>query len=262
MQEETIGLSHGKVRCWTGGEGRALLLLHSAWGDAEFSWSRVWEPLSASYRVFAPDLPGFGGSAPLDDPSPANLAALFSELLDAQGVAEAVVVGNSLSAFLALHFAEICRGRVAKLVLVNGLDFPVIPARLRKLLGARLARSALTSVWARTMLTWGPMIRPSFSPRSGLRREFFDQITRNPRARAHAATLVGAWLKHAKPAAPPEVPLALIWGTDDKPLPIERARKIAEWARGGVVLPIENAGHMPQVEQPGEFVKALVGFIG
>jgi pimeloyl-ACP methyl ester carboxylesterase len=39
-----------------------VLLLHSAFSDAAFSWSPIWEELAATHRVIAPDMPGFGAS--------------------------------------------------------------------------------------------------------------------------------------------------------------------------------------------------------
>ena len=60
-------LSTGKLRYWEGGPTQALavLLLHSAFSDAAFSWSPIWEELAARYRVIAPDMPGFGASQAL-----------------------------------------------------------------------------------------------------------------------------------------------------------------------------------------------------
>jgi len=59
-----ITVSRRRIHVWTGGEGPALLLLHSAWGDAEMSWASVWNELSRSFTVIAPDMPGFGLSEP------------------------------------------------------------------------------------------------------------------------------------------------------------------------------------------------------
>lgn len=261
MRKGAIQLHHGALGYWAGGEGKGLLLLHCAYGDAAFSWSPIWDKLSSSYRVLAPDLPGFGESAPLADPSPATVAATLDALLDEQGVSEAVVVGNSFGMFLALQLAERYPRRVTKLVLSNGIDFPVMPALARRIFHLSGPRRALSWMWGRTVMSAAQLVRPSFSPRSGLPPQFLDQITKDPRAHAHATAVIGVWLGHTKPTAPPTVPVCLIWGTDDKALPLARARQLAEWAPRAVVRPIERAGHMPQVEQPEEFLKALGDFL-
>src|SRR5574341_786302 len=112
-------LSGKKVHLWTHGTGTALLLLHSAWGDAELSWGAVWNELSAHFTVLAPDLPGFGASEPLDEPTLAANAGVLKELLDAQKIDRAIVVGNSLRAEIAIEFASSCPERTLRLELEN-----------------------------------------------------------------------------------------------------------------------------------------------
>lgn len=53
-----------RIHCLVAGErGPALVLLHGGGTDsASLSWGEVLGPLSAHYRVFAPDWPGFGQS--------------------------------------------------------------------------------------------------------------------------------------------------------------------------------------------------------
>jgi pimeloyl-ACP methyl ester carboxylesterase len=68
-QPTDLTLSGMRVHVWTGGTGPVLLLLHSAWGDGSMSWAAVWNDLSQSFTVVAPDLPGFGLSEPLDEPT-------------------------------------------------------------------------------------------------------------------------------------------------------------------------------------------------
>ena len=90
-------LSTGRLRYWDGGPKQApvILLLHSAFSDAAFSWSPVWEALAARNRVIAPDMPGFGASQAPERMSLATLAGALRELLGQLGVARATVVGNS-----------------------------------------------------------------------------------------------------------------------------------------------------------------------
>ena len=61
--------------------GPSLLLLHAAWGDAEMSWGSVWTPLSGTFRVMAPDLPGFRQSSGIPCPSFRAMAEWLQRLL-------------------------------------------------------------------------------------------------------------------------------------------------------------------------------------
>ncbi|HVU78649.1 MAG TPA: alpha/beta fold hydrolase [Gaiellaceae bacterium] len=100
-----------RIRCFTGGEGRPLLLLHgfggAAWNFAELA------PRLAGRRLIVPDLPGHGASAPLPAASLAGFADCLVPLLD-----EPVdVVGHSLGGVVALRLAERHPELVRRLVL-------------------------------------------------------------------------------------------------------------------------------------------------
>ncbi len=99
----------------------ALLLLHGL-GDEADTWRRVIAPLSRSYRVIAPDLPGFGRS-PLPRRrlfSPPFLAGVLLSLLDSLGIDRVGLVGSSLGASLLQYVATVRPEICSRLVLVDG----------------------------------------------------------------------------------------------------------------------------------------------
>ncbi|GII97278.1 alpha/beta fold hydrolase [Sinosporangium siamense] len=97
-----------------------LVLIHGGGTDnAAISWYRLIEPLSAEREVWAPDLPGFGGS--IDAPpagGPRELARVVAEAMTALGVTRAVVAGVSMGGDVALNLALEHPHRVAGLILV------------------------------------------------------------------------------------------------------------------------------------------------
>ncbi|MEO3745232.1 alpha/beta fold hydrolase [Plantactinospora sp. B5E13] len=98
---------HG-VRLHGGGSGDGgrpvLLLLHGmgATGDVWYAWSDL---LASRWpgRWLAPDLPGHGGSAPLDEYTFDSLAAAVAEVLDPGD--RVVVLGHSLGGVVGLALA-------------------------------------------------------------------------------------------------------------------------------------------------------------
>jgi pimeloyl-ACP methyl ester carboxylesterase len=72
-----IAVEGRPCRYWVAGpdNGRPLLLLHGGLGDAALHWGRALPDLARDFHVLAPDLPGFGASAPLPEPSYAAYAA-------------------------------------------------------------------------------------------------------------------------------------------------------------------------------------------
>jgi len=104
----------------------AVLLIHGVTAS-HLSWPLVAERLDG-VQVIAPDLRGRGRSNGLS--GPAGLDAHAKDLvavLDALGVEQAVVVGHSMGAFVAVVLGELYPERVPRLVLVDGglpLDLP------------------------------------------------------------------------------------------------------------------------------------------
>ena len=99
--------------------------------------------LAERCNVYAPDLPGFGFSAPLGlRPTVHRLADAFEAWLDAAGLeVPDAVVANSFGCQVVADFAARRPERVARLVLVG----PTIDRRARSL-GRQAARLALDSV--------------------------------------------------------------------------------------------------------------------
>jgi len=105
----------------TGGEGPPLLLLHGFPLRASL-WAPQIEALGDRYRIVAPDLPGFGGSQPPEDPDNWRMgeyAAVAAGLLDHLGIEEAVVGGISMGGYIAFSMMRRHRERIRALVLVD-----------------------------------------------------------------------------------------------------------------------------------------------
>lgn len=92
-----------------------MVLLHGQPGTSA-DWSEVLDRLTGSFRVLAPDRPGYGRTGGSAGDFDANAAAVVSHL-DAAGVPEALLVGHSWGGGVALRVAQIAPARVAGLVL-------------------------------------------------------------------------------------------------------------------------------------------------
>lgn len=103
----------------TGGSAPAILFIHGfgAWG---LSWKPIIDRLAPSYRMIAPDMPGFGLSDRYPgDYSPGAIADDLAALLAARGVEHAVVVGQSWGASVATAFALRHPRRIERLILIS-----------------------------------------------------------------------------------------------------------------------------------------------
>jgi len=121
------------VRRWGVRGGVPLMFLHSLGpaSSAAFLGLAVGPLEDAGYDVAAPDLPGYGGSPPVDPDAYAvpALAELMGRLADDLGWSRYVLVGHSWGGAIACHLAAAHPARVRALVLVDSghLDYANTP---------------------------------------------------------------------------------------------------------------------------------------
>jgi pimeloyl-ACP methyl ester carboxylesterase len=254
-----------KVAIDVTGAGEPLVLLHGL-GASRRLWHRVAPRLAASgHRVLAPDLPGFGDSAP------AGPGFEFDAVTDA--LAEALrrrverpfdLLGSSLGGAVALRFATRHPELVRRLVLAAPAGFSPLPWPIAPVAGA-LAEPALAvrriaglplsvSPTARRALLWGAVAEPHRLSGSDARLI----LSSSGRATRLGPALAAVLRSDLRPAlARLDVPLGLIWGERDRVVPIASLETIRDLRPGVVAETIADAAHIPQLERPVQFVAAL-----
>ena len=65
IEVKTVQVDGRDVRYYQAGNGDPLVVIHGGGGDARSWWKNISE-LARTYTVYAPDLPGYGGSHRLD----------------------------------------------------------------------------------------------------------------------------------------------------------------------------------------------------
>ncbi len=246
IQVKTITLSGVAVRYLEDGDvnSRALLLLHGL-GTAGLNWKASMPALAEHYRVIAPDLPGFGGSAALpDQPFPA-LMQWLKELLDALNLGQAVVVGNSIGALVARLFAAAEPQYVPVVILMNGGGVPNLPAPVRVIANAPLLGSAIFALFGKMSVS-----------RSSIRRMVYVESVRNEefvrQVSASSGGLAGIVRMLARGPLPeattPPAPALILWGAEDKLATLDEAERIKASIPGAALSVIAECGHLPQLE--------------
>ncbi len=130
-----------------------LMLIHGL-GDEADTWRHVVQPLSSNYHVIAPDLPGFGRSDQPDvEYTPKLMLDALLELIDALGIEQAVLIGNSLGAMLSHAIAIKHHGRIPGIILVDGALLQHEPIKDWSL---RLMQVPLLGKWLYTRLRKDP----------------------------------------------------------------------------------------------------------
>jgi pimeloyl-ACP methyl ester carboxylesterase len=245
------------------GSGPAIVLLHAGIADRTM-WAEHLDPLAAAgYRVIAPDLPGFG-DAPAVAGGPAPWTEVI-ELLDALGIEQAVLVGNSFGGAVALRMAVVARERVAGLVLVSApaVEFDPSPqlaaawdAEEAALAAGDIDR-AVDSVVDAWMLAGGPpFVRDRVAAMQ--RRAFELQASASDDAPEPPDPL------EADPGllAQVDAPALVAVGEHDMRDFIDGAGELAKrLPQAGSPTVIERAGHLAPLEQPTAFLALLREFL-
>jgi 3-oxoadipate enol-lactonase len=232
----------------------ALLLIHGFPLDAT-----QWEPQETSLRdrvtTVAPHLPGFGGTDPAGDVMTMSAAATRCiEALDGAGAERAVVCGLSMGGYVALELWRAHRDRVAGFVLANTRGTPDDEAgkERRRALAARLRGEGSEFLVHEP----GPLLSDQADPESWERVRTII-AAQSPEALA-AAALGMADRPDSTPDLPGiDVPTLVVTSTGDTLIPPDQTAPMADVIPGAGFESIEGAGHLSNLEAPGEFTLIL-----
>lgn len=123
----TLQLSGSRVEYLELGSGEPVVLLHSS-GSSGAQWRALAERLAARYRVIAPDLYGYGGTANWPGRRPFHLeceAEIVLALL-ARSSGQAHLVGHSYGGAVALHVARRHGDLLRSLTLIEPVAFHLL----------------------------------------------------------------------------------------------------------------------------------------
>lgn len=256
MRAETLIVGDGKLHFWIGGNGPPLVLLHSAFADAAFSWERIFSSLEGEFTVVAPDLPGFGRSDPLSLPSLAAIATRLRAAFAMLGLPPAIVVGNSFGVPNALEYATMFPEHTVQVVLVNGAPLPALPVAVRALLRTGPGLALFTRV-SRRMFYSRRALEGAFPTITDAteREELFRHLEAES-VRAMAVVPAAA-LSSAPQTLAVRAPVSLVWGAADRMTPLRVAHWLVRRLPAERLFTIDGAGHCPQREKPAEFVARL-----
>lgn len=259
LSQQTITLEGRRAKYWFGGSGKPLVLIHGGLGDAQQHWAPTFEVLSQHFQILAPELPGFGVSAPLPMPSYQNYLNWLQLLLDMLNIGgPLLLMGHSFGAVLGRFFAAENTGYVSRLVLIDGGSVIDAPGCARPLIRLPGISSAIFNV-----------IRARVASADGLKRAIADEKLLTPEfvAKAQAASIgYMAALRQIALTTPPSLrtptcPTLVIWGEHDRQRSVEYGKQVAAEINGAKFILIPRAAHMPQIEQPEAFHHVVQPFL-
>jgi pimeloyl-ACP methyl ester carboxylesterase len=246
------------------GMGAPVVFLHG------FPHNRsLWAPQVTAFfpfaRCIAPDLRGFGESPARPPYGMDRYADDVASLLDALGVARAVIAGVSMGGYVAFAFWRRHRERVRALLLADtrpGPDDEAARGRRRDLIAA--ARKGGSPAVADRMIE-GMIGRRTRARSPGLVGAVHSMLAAAP----VEGTIGALEAMIARPDSTPDlatidVPTLVVVGEDDVLTPVAESRAMHAAIGGSRLEVIAGAGHLPNLERPaafnqvtGEFILAL-----
>jgi pimeloyl-ACP methyl ester carboxylesterase len=250
---ERIDIDGVSIEALVHGEGRPLLFLHGI--DYFQQQVPFLYRLAEHFRVVAPRHPGFGTTArPSWMRSVADIAYLYLDLIDRLAFDDAILVGSSFGGWLALEMAVRSSARLGGVVLIDtlGLKF-----------GGR-DDVEITDIYA---LSADDAVAHTFADlKNAPNYATTDDAALVEVARDREATVLygwkpfmhnpslAHWLHRVKP------PSLVIWGEKDRIVAPSFGAHLTQRLQNARFLPIANAGHYPQIEQPERVANAIEAF--
>lgn len=251
------------------GCGPDVLLLHGL-GGSGLVYSRNVEELSRSHRVVALDLPGHGASA---DPGPpySTSAAIdaITRFVEQELRPPVRVIGNSLGGLLAGLVSAARPDLVERVALLAAPGFSqALGWRLRLLALPLVPRLAAINSPLRTRSVLRTVLYDPGLVSDRIAREIVAQrVSASPRA-IEGALRAGVglrgmreWHNHAMSLAGICQPLLLVWGAQDRIVPVSVGRAAASLLPHASLHVLDRCGHWPQFEQPETVNRLLRDFL-
>lgn len=276
-EAQQVQVDDSAVRYYTAGdEGPPVVLLHGGGTDsALLSWRDAIGPLADSYRVYAPDWPGYGDSQlPAGAITQDALLHCLDALLDTWGLEQVTLVGLSMGGGAALGYTLAHPERVARLVPVASYGLQdKAPFHKFSYLFLRIPGiSRLT--WAsirgsRWVLRWTlkGIVRNPASLTDALVDEVY-QVVQSPQPERSFYTwqmdevrwdgLRSCYMPRLGEIA---CPTLIIHGEADASVPVRFAREAAGRIPNARLQIIPDGGHWIARDWPDAFNRALLDFL-
>ena len=250
------------------GNGKPVILIHGFNLDS-YTWTRNLDKLAEHFKVYVPDLWGQGYST--REPMNYSYELFVNQIqlfMEAMGIQKSSIIGHSLGAGTAILFALKNMDKIDKLVLVDSSGIPTsLPFRSRifRLKGVaefimslrtdKIRRKNLGDIWInnrelltednyRKFVNYQKIEGTTEAILTILRNDFFNTLEDEIRELGHF-----------------DIPKLIIWGREDKSLPVRCAEKMHQLMPGSLLEILDNAGHLANFDRADTFNKLVIDFL-
>ena len=241
--ESYVEIRGCRVRLRRGGAGAPLLFLHGASGAPVIL--PFLEKLAQRFDVLVTEHPGYGMS---DEPewleNIHDVAYFYLDFLKQLGLSGVTLVGSSMGGWIAMEIAVRDTSRLKSLVLVSPAGIAVEGARPADIF-LLPPEEMVRSLFFDQKLAEARLAAPEDVDASLKNRHTTARLAWEPRL--HDPHLP-KWLHRI------DVPTKIVWGREDRILPVGIAAPLARMIPGAKLHVMDKVGHLPHAERVDEFV--------
>lgn len=243
------------------GQGTPVVLLHG-YPLSSAIWHTQQQGLSDHYRVITPDLRGHGQSpAPDGVYEMDTLAADVLALLDSLSIPKAVIMGHSMGGYVTLALWRLAPQRFKAL----GLICSQAAADSEEARNNRY-KTAEKVFGEGSQVVASAMVPRLFAPNVPEDEPFIEQVRTiilNTRPSGIIGSLKGMAARPDSTALLPgiNVPVLILAGDKDQITSVQKGESMLSAIPKATLATVENAGHMPMLEQPQATTMAIRNFL-
>lgn len=245
-------------------EKPTVVLVHG-FASAIEAWATVTPALSATHRVIALDLKGFGWTdRPEGDYSPDAQARMLLKLLEHRGVTKTAIVAHSWGSSVALAAALAAPDRVTKIALYDAWVYEDQLPPFFHWARADGVGEALFGLWYKERAD--ERIALAFYDKSIVNERFVDDVNaaldRPGTVAAALAAVRGqrfSEVEHKYRTI--EKPTLLLWGREDQVTPMRFGERLVRDLPNAKMTTYARCGHFPMIEARAASNRDLVAFL-
>ncbi len=244
------------------GKGYPVILLHG-YAENNKIWDKYREKLSLKYRVFTPDLPGFGASDALPFEHSIDMVAnSIYDWLKKKNISECIIIGHSLGGYITLEIAKKFPNIISGIGLVHSSALADTP---EKQLGREKSIEFIQKHGVDKFIeSFVPMlfhennreenknaIDMLIEEGSKIPEKIMTDYMLAMRDRSHSLDLLEEF----------EKPFLFIFGEQDTSVPLARSKEQIKYIQQPYLKSLPQTGHMGMFEKEEEVYKTIEKFI-
>jgi len=261
LMNKQITHKGAKIAYTITGKGEVLVLLHGFLEDLSM-WDEFSVNLSATNKVIAVDLPGFGKSGMISNNHSMSLMAdVVFNVLQTEEVSKCTIIGHSMGGYVALAFANMYQTRLNSIVLFHSQaaedDAETKNNRDRTI-------KIVENNHGNFISSFIPLL---FTDKNAVKfKKVIDNIVERAmltKNEAIIAALAGMRDRedHLPLLSQLDIPVLFIAGKQDSRIPLNKIIKQIELPKISESLILDNVGHMGFIEANELTYNAIIRFV-